>query len=198
MTLVGVRGRTAMMTRCGLAISLVVACLIAPGCGENKTKQRDNRARKIAWTQAGENNRDRIAEFAKQEGLPGLKELLASDSSMARMVAITGLGMLKGDREATELLIKLASGEEPEDAHWAIIALANQGAPEAKELIQKLIRAENPRVRIGACLAIKEYGDASLHPLLDTAAQDSDPSVQRAAEKAKLLIREGQVVGPQR
>ncbi len=177
--------------------ALALACLLASGCGETKSKSLSDRARKIARTTAGTNKQD-IEEFVKEVGLPGLKRLLENDSAEGRMVAITGLGMLKGEREATELLIKFASGDDPDDAYWAIIALGHQGAPEAKEQIEKLMKSGVPRVRVGACLAIKEYGDESLYPLLDAAENDEDPMVQRAAQKAKLLIKEGQAVAPRR
>jgi HEAT repeat protein len=178
----------------GTALCLSLASLLAAGCGGEKKPKNVQRAESVMLTGAGD-DKQALKKYVEEEGVAGLKRILdESDSSRARMVAISGLGMLKKDPEATKVLIGLVEGEDSEEAHWAIIALGYQGAPEARDLIAKLMQSNDPRRRAGACLAIKEYGDESLYSLLDNALNDSDPGVKRSAEKAKLLIREGQLV----
>ncbi|MBM4035870.1 MAG: HEAT repeat domain-containing protein [Planctomycetes bacterium] len=178
----------------GLALCFGLACLLAAGCGGEKKPKNVQRAESVALEGAG-GNKVGLKELVEEEGLAGLKRILAeSDSSRARMVAITGLGMLKKDAEATELLVGLAEGEDSEEAHWAIVALADQGAPEARDLITKLLSSGDPRRREGACIAVKEYADQSLYPLLDKALNDPDGRVKAVAEQVKVLIRVGQLV----
>ena len=110
------------------------------------------------------------------------------------MFALTCLGMLKENQEATDLLIKFANGEDSEDSYWAVIALGAKGAPEAKAVIETLLKSEDPRRREGACEAIGQYGDTTLYPLLGAAARDDDPRVRHAAERTLQTLKEGKVV----
>lgn len=189
--------RSNLLILCMVTLSCVgFAYFLASGCGRQRVPKDVSRAERVAKMPAGDNNQA-IREFVEAEGFPGLKRILdESDSSTARMVAITGLGMLKDNAEATQLLIQIVNGEDPEESYWAIIAIADQGAPEAKELITKAIESDDARRREGACTAIMKYGDESLYPLLNAALNDPDSGVKGAARRAKLFIREGQVVMP--
>lgn len=194
------RGKATMIK----ATHILCACLVvllAAGCGSKKAPKDVRRASAIAKLPAGDNNQT-LRQFVQEAGLEGLKKILeqAKDESddeftRARMVAITGLGMLRGNAEATQILLDFVEGDDSEAAHWAIIALGYQKAPEAKDAITAMMKSDDPHRRAGACMAIKEYGDASLYPLLDAAAADDpDPKVRKVAEKARLLIQQGQVV----
>lgn len=180
-----------MRTLCVTCLSILAALLV--GCGKDSQPEESRRAEKVLWAGAGDNKQSFI-KFVKEEGLPGIKGLLKSDSSQDRMFAITCLGLLKDNAEATELLLKSANGEDSEDAYWAIIALGAKGAPEAKDLIEKFLKSDDPRRREGACEAIGQYADTSLYPLLAAAARDDDPRVRRAATRTLQTIREGKVV----
>lgn len=185
--------------RTSAAIALGILCL-APGCdgcGRRRAPRSVREAKRLASLGTGD-NKQKFGEFVKEQGFDGLKRIIEradEDHMAARLVAISGLGMLADDPKATQFLIQLCDGEDPELAHWAVIALAHQGAPEAKDAIARLIKSPDPERRAGACLAIKEYGDESLHPLLDAALDDPDSQVKLAAQMAKRLILEGQVVG---
>ena len=184
-----------MVARVGLLFACIVAaCLVVAGCGKDETPPEVKRAEAALRAGTAGDNKRAIMDFVEQEGLPGLKRLLGAESASVRMFALTGLGTLKGNAEATQLLIGVANGEDSSDAYWAIAALGYQGAKEAKELIQKAMEGQDARRRAGACIAIKEYGDESLYPLLDAALNDEDPEVRRTADKMKLLVTQGQVV----
>ena len=148
-------------------------------------------AERIARDQSTPNNKSVVTEFAKKKGVEGLKPLLKSESANARMAAIIALGTLKGDKEATRVLIELAGGKNVEDAHNAIIAIASQGAPEAREVITKAFESPDVGRREAACVAVYEYRDESLYPLLDAALDDEDESIQLVASRIKDLIRYG-------
>lgn len=185
--------------RTSAAIALGILCLAAgcDGCGRRRAPRSVREAKRLANLPAGD-NKQALKQFVNEQGFDGLKRILdrADEEHMAaRLVAIGGLGMLAHEPKATQLLLQLCDGEDPELAHWAIIALGSQGAPEAKDAIARLIKSPDPERRAGACLAIKEYGDESLHPLLDAALDDPDSQVKLAAQMAKRLILEGQVVG---
>ena len=179
--------------RAFFALCLSIVAVVLLGCGKDAKEKDPGRVAKILNTGPGD-RRQSINKFVQEEGLPGIKRLLETDSSQNRMFALTCLGLLKDNAEATELLLKFADGEDSEDAYWAIIALGAKGAPEAKDLIEKLLKSEDPRRREGACEAIGQYGDTSLYPLLVAAARDDDPRVRRAAERTLLTLREGKVV----
>ncbi len=185
-----------MRTPACLAALLALACLALVGCGGKgeKTSPDDREALDTLMRGGAGDNKRAIQEFVEKKGLPGLKRLLENDSARARMLALSGLGMLKGNAEATQLLLKSVNGEDTEDAYWAIIALGYQRAPQAKEAIEKAFQGQDARRRAGACIAIKEYGDQSLYPLLDAALGDEDFEVKRTAEKMKIFIARGQVV----
>ncbi|HPD17081.1 MAG TPA: HEAT repeat domain-containing protein [Planctomycetota bacterium] len=177
----------------GISLLCMAACVLGVGCGEKERPPDDPGVEAVLRSGAGD-NRQTIQAFVKERGLEGLKKLLEKDSIRARIVGITGLGMLRGNREATELLLKHANGQDTEEAYWAIIALAYQGAPEAKDLIQKFMQSEEARLREGACVAIQEYRDETLYPLLDAALSDPNPAVQGVAQMMKQIIRDGQAV----
>jgi len=185
-----------MRTSCRWLALLALGCLGLVGCGSRgeQTTSEDREALETLVKGGAGDNKQAIREFVEKKGLPGLKRLLETDSARARMLALAGLGMLKGDAEATQLLLKYVNGEDSQDAYWAIVALGYQGAPQTKEAIEKLFQGQDPKRRAGACIAIKEYGDQSLYPLLDAALSDEDFEVKRTAEKMKTLIARGQVV----
>jgi len=183
-----------MRTTTGLIALLTLGCVGLVGCGGGEKGPPDvKRAHAVLNAGAGD-DKQAIKKFVEEEGLPGLKRQLESDSSEVRMLALTGIGMLKGNAEATQVLLKYVNGEDSQDAYWALMALGYQGAPEAKEAIEKAFQGKDAHRRAGACLAIKEYGDTSLYPLLDAAMSDEDFEVKRTAEKMKVLIARGQVV----
>ena len=130
------------------------------------------------------NRKQRVAEVAKESGVEGLKPIALDpeQSIRRRMIAILALGTLRGNKEATRVLIGLANGQDAEIAYWAIIALGTQRSAEAAGLIRKFIKHPNPHLRAAACFAIYEYGDKALHSLLEEAASDSSDEVKRAAD----------------
>jgi len=164
------------VTRLLCAAGMLAVALIIVGCGG---KSEEERAGDILVSEGGA--KERVSELA-QKGLPHLKKLLESTSSRTRLVAISALGELKGNQEATNILVGITKGKEPTDTYFAAIALAHQGASEAKTVIETLFKHNDPYLRQGACCAIGEYGDKALYPLLDEALDDPDPSVRTAAE----------------
>jgi len=177
-------------------LSAALLGLLAAGCGGGKAPKDVRRAVDIALLPAGDNKRE-LRKFVEDEGFEGLKSVLdqADENHLAaRLTAIAGLGMLKDDPKATELLLQLVDGQDSESAHWAVIALGEQGAPEAKDAIAKMMKSDDPRRRVGACFAIRQYGDTSLYSLLDAASGDPAAEVRQAAAEAKRLIQLGQVV----
>jgi HEAT repeat protein len=164
------------------------ACLavLAAGCGCGKTEEE--KVGEILLHKGG--YKAEVYELAKK-GLPYLKKRLESKSSMARMAAIQAIGLLKDNKEATQILIELTKSDDFNDPWAAIMALGVQGSPEAKELIKQAMASENPRLREGACAAIYEYGDRELYPLLDKAANDRNLAVQKAAGIVKNRLKQG-------
>lgn len=174
------------MVRRLLSVTGILAVALAiGGCGG---KTEEDRAGDILVSGGGA--RERVSELA-QKGVPHLQKLLESTSARTRLVAISALGELKGDKEATKLLLGLTESNEPSDAYYALIALAHQGAPEAKAVIEKFFEHSDPYLRQGACCAIKEYGDKALYPLLDQAMDDPDEKVRQTAEAIKARIETG-------
>jgi HEAT repeat protein len=125
--------------------------------------------------------RQRIEELAKQ-GVPAVQPLLKSPRREVRLNAIGALGSMKGNAEATRLLLDLAKSSDEQDAYFALIGLARQQAAEAKGLIAGAFQSPNPRLREAACIAVAELGDKSLYPLVLKALNDPDPSVIMAAK----------------
>jgi len=140
------------------------------------------------------NRKQKISEIAKEAGVQPLKEIaLDPDESMRlRVAAIEALGTLRGEKEATKVLIQLANGQDAEMAYSAIIALGVQRAPESAEELKKFIKHPNPHLRAAACFGIYEYGDKALHPLVEEAANDQNDEVTRAAN----LVLDWIVNGP--
>lgn len=155
-------------------VALILA--FVGGCGCRKSPEE--KAEDILMKE--HSSKEAIGELAKR-GTPRLAKLLESKSSRTRMPAITALGEIKGDPEATKLLVKATESEDDSDVYFALIALANQGAAEAKALIERFITHENPYFREAACHAIGVYGDKDLYPLLDKAMRDPIPTVGSAA-----------------
>lgn len=182
-----------MRTLC-LLLAAILALALA-GCGSKREKQSraDKEVQELLSITMNE-NKPRLKAFAEKKGVAGLKELLKEDSARVRMVALTCLGLLKGNAEATATLVAAADGADSEDAYWAVVGLAAQGAPEAKEVIEKMIRSEDPRRRQGACVAIYEYGDSSLYPLLEATCDDPEPSVQAVARQLRNMLGKPRVV----
>jgi len=174
---------------------LLLVAIIALGLWACESAQRTARERiiKILRTSLG-NRKQRVAEVAKESGVEGLKPIAfdPEESMNLRITAIQALGTLRGNKEATRVLIELANGQDAEIAHWAIIALGTQRSAEAAGLIRKFIKHPNPHLRAAACFAIYEYGDKALHPLLEEAASDTSDEVKRAA----TLMLDWIVTGP--
>jgi HEAT repeat protein len=122
----------------------------------------------------------KIAELAAK-GVGAVKPLLQSDRRPVRLAAINALGSIKGDAEATRLLVELVKGTDVEDAYFAIIALSRQRAAEAKAIVESSFQSTKPRLREAACVAVALLDDPELYPLVVKAATDSDPSVASAA-----------------
>ncbi len=171
---------------------LLVATVGLWGCGSAERSARRDLGG-ILRTSLG-NRKERIAEVARRAGVEGLKPIALDpeESMKLRMTAIQALGTLRGDKDATRLLIELANGQDAEIAHWAIIALGTQRSAEAADLIRKFIKHPNPHLRAAACFAVYEYGDKALHPLLEEAASDPSDEVKRAA----VLMLDWIVTGP--
>jgi HEAT repeat protein len=173
----------------GAGVLLIILIGILVRSAGNVRTAEDEAADVLRQNTAGSK---RVAvEFAKKQGVEGLKPLLKSESANVRTATIIALGTLKGDKEATRVLIELANGKDVEDAHNAIIAIASQGAPEAREVITKAFESPDVRRREAACMAVYEYGDESLHPLLDAALDDEDDFIKLVASRVKELIRYG-------
>ena len=155
---------------------LLLLAALAVGLWACESAQRtvQKRIDEILRTSLG-NRKQRVAEVAKESGVEGIKPIALDpeESMRRRMIAIQALGTLRGNKEATRVLIELANGQDAEIAHWAIIALGTQRSAEAAELIRKFIKHPNPHLRAAACFAIYEYGDKALHPLLEEAASDT-------------------------
>ena len=167
-----------------IAIASVLAFVGGCGCG----KSSEEKAEDILFDKGGV--KSEVSKLA-EKGLPHLKGLLASKSSRTRMTAISAVGELKGNQEATQALIKMTESETDTDVYFALIAIAHQGAPEAKALIEKFFEHENPYFREAACCAIGEYGDKELYPLLGKAMRDKAVSVQNAASMVKERYKVG-------
>jgi len=161
-----------------IAIAFVLA--FVGGCGCRKSPEE--KAEDILIGKGGA--KEHVSELARK-GLPHLKKLLESKSSRTRMPAISALGELKGNKEATQILIEMTESETKTDVYFALIALAHQGVPEAKALIEKFFKHENPYFREAACWAIGEYGDKELYPLLDRATRDKDINVRKVPAGVK-------------
>ncbi len=165
---------------------LLLAAIVVGLCAcESAERTAQKRIDQFLRTSLGR-NKQRVAEIAKDAGVEGLKPIaLDPEGSMRRrIVAIQALGTLRGNKEATRALIELANGQDPEIAHWAIIALGTQRSAEAADLIRKFIKHPNPHLRAAACFAIYEYGDKALQPLLEEAAKDESDEVKYAANLA--------------
>ncbi len=162
----------------GIALALAAACVAGCGCGQSSEENAED----ILVVHGG--SKEMVSELAKK-GVPHLRKLLASKSSRTRMTAISALGEIKGDAEATELLIQCSQSETDTDVYFALIALANQGASETKELAETFFKHKNPYFRESACVAIGIYGDKALYPLLDKATHDPVISVQNTAFMVK-------------
>jgi len=160
------------------AIALILAFVGGCGCRKSPEENAEDILLKHSSSKEG------ISELAKK-GVPHLAKLLESESSRTRMVAISALGEIKEDPEATKLLVKATESEHDSDAYFALIALANQGAAETKALIERFLTHENPYFREAACHAIGVYGDKDLYPLLDKAMRDPMPTVGSAASLVK-------------
>ena len=167
-----------------LAMALLVVLAAGCGCGKSSEEQAED----VLRGQMG--YKDGVQKIAAK-GLGHVKGLLASKSQMTRMTAIQALGLLKDNKEATQLLIDLMNKNDFNESWAAILALGVQGPPEAKDILKKAAESPNPRFREAACAAIYEYGDKSLYPLLDKAANDPDTTVQSAAAIAKQRITAG-------
>jgi HEAT repeat protein len=167
----------------GAGMTAVLGLLLC-GCN-SKTKEEQTEEK---WKYGI--STDEIQQLAKEKGVGGLKPLLKSESKTVRMGAIGALAEFKNDKEATKLLVNAAADEsKASDAYFAVQALAKQGAPETKEVIERLIKSQDPYVRMGAYQAVAIYGDKELYPLLDKAASDADPNVQRLAASLKQRLR---------
>jgi len=166
-----------------------LAVLLTGGCGSREDAAEGDLS-KIAKATLG---KEEIEKLAQEKGVPGLRPLLKSEKSENRMLAILALGNLKGNEEATQLLVELAKGPDPEHAQFAILALGIQGGPQPKQVIEEIItKSDDPHRRAAACRAIYEmvvrHNDKSLAPLLDTALSDEDPKVRSAAKAMKRNI----------
>ncbi len=161
-------------------VSIALILAFVGGCGCRKS--REEKAEDILLKHSS--SKEEISELAKK-GVSHLAKLLESKSSRTRMAAITALGEIKDNPEATRLLVKATESENDSDVYFALIALANQGAAEAKALIERFFTHENPYFREAACHAIGVYGDKDLYPLLDKAMRDPVPTVGSAASLVK-------------
>ena len=179
--------RRVLVVGAGVLLIILIGMLVR-SVGRGKTAE-DEAADVLRQNTAG--SKGVAVEFAKKQGVEGLKPLLKSESANVRTAAIIALGTLKGDKEATKVLIELARGKDVEDAHNAIIAIASQGAPETREVITKAFESPDVRRREAACMAVYEYRDESLYPLLDAALDDEDEFIQVVASRIKGLIRYG-------
>jgi len=158
------------------------------GCGK---KEANAEAKKVNFAGiSGE--KERIRQWATEKGVPGLEAILKDEASSSadHIAAISGLGTLKDNKDATAALVRLARGADLEDAYWAIIALGVQGAPETGELLREFSKSPDARRREAACLGIYEYGDETLYPLIDEALRDDDRAVKAAAELSKRRIQD--------
>jgi len=161
-----------------VAVALILAFVGGCGCRKSPEEKAEDILLKHSSSKEG------ISELAKK-GVSRLAELLESESSRIRMVAISALGEIKDDPEATKLLVTMTESEHDSDVYFAIIALANQGAAETKALIERFFTHENPYFREAACHAIGVYGDKDLYPLLGKAMRDPIPTVGSAASLVK-------------
>jgi len=170
--------RLAGILAAGVAMALVL------GCG-GKEKTPEVTIEDIAIKYGG--RPEVLADWARKAKVAGIKPYLTSQNNPNRITAINALGCLKGNPEATQLLIGIADGPNPQDALFATMALGRQGAPEAKAVIERFFQSPDPALRKAACMAIGVYGDRALYPLLDKAATDDDPAVRMAAGVARNL-----------
>ena len=155
--------------------ALGAAALLLASCGGEDPQKKIEQDFRSSGVQV-----EKIAELAAK-GVGAIKPLLKDDRRPVRLAAINALGSIKGDAEATRLLVELASGSDVEDAYFAMIALARQRAAEAKALVEKAFQSSQSRVREAACIAVAHLGDPALYPLVEKAATDPDPSVASAA-----------------
>ncbi|MFP4057002.1 MAG: HEAT repeat domain-containing protein [Candidatus Brocadiia bacterium] len=191
------------------SFSLAVAAFAVLGCGEEEAWEprgagsgaengdaaerlpfRDDELEDTLLNSDG-HQKAKIRELARR-GVPELKSLVRKGEPVLRCAAILALGQIEDDERATRLLVRLCDGPDAEQAHWALIALAQSGACEAKALVQRFAGAGSPRRREAACIAVYELGDAALYPLLDRASADPHRGVRMVAETmGRRLILEG-------
>lgn len=158
-------------------LGLVMAAFIGAGCGGQSEEEEitDIILEKGA-------RRPQVIALAKEKGVEGLAPHVKSENPRVRMVVITALGTFKDNEKATDILLDvLKRSEDTTDLYYAIIALAEQGAPQAKEIIEKHFKSDSARLREAAVLAIGKLGDKSLYPLVMEAMRDPAPLVQRRA-----------------
>lgn len=166
-----------------LAAGFLMVIVAGCGCGKSSEEQAED----VLRDQMG--YKDGVRKIAAK-GFGHVKGLLESKSQMTRMTAIQALGLLKDNKEATDLLVELMKKNDYNESWAAILALGVQGSPEAKGIIKQAFESPNERFREAACAAIYEYGDATLYPLLDKAMDDPDLTVQSAARDAKIRIKD--------
>ena len=164
-------------------LAAALACLLLPACTGSSPEEE---AGKIITQKGG--SKSEITALSKK-GLPHLKKVLESKSSVARMAAISALGELKGDAEATKLLIEITKKQDYNEPYYAVIALGHQGAPEAKDVIVGAYKSPNARLRAAACAATAELGDKSLYPYLNRALYDKDTQVRETARMVKMRFK---------
>jgi HEAT repeat protein len=158
-------------------LAVVALALVTTGCGGKSEEEHvsdlilEKGARKPA-----------VIAYAKEKGVEGLAPHVKSENARVRMVVISALGTFKNDEKATEILLDvLKNSQDTNDIYYAIIALAEQGAPQAKEIIEKHFKGDSPRLREAAVLGIGLLGDKSLYPLVIQAMQNPDLKVQHIA-----------------
>jgi len=100
-----------------------------------------------------------------------------------RLCAVQSLGMI-GDRRAVPALIgALQAGNTPVAAANAIARMGDDRG------VQPIIAtAGNPKLRLWMVMALGELGSPSAVPWLSSLANDSQPSVRRAASEARWKI----------
>ena len=176
------------MWRWRIIVAAAAALAAAIGCG-SKQKAADKEIVRVPLEFGG--RPDALAAWAVKAQVKGIKPYLKSEKNPERITAINALGCLKGNAEATQLLLEIAHGSDARDAGFAILGLAHQGAPEAKAEIERAFASPEASLRRDACMAIGEYGDKSLYPLLEKASVDDDVIVRNGAAIAAKRLETG-------